>query len=46
MKKLHLIGLLIIALGVAALISIAGQTSTYTDFGYAAKHLGVNRIRS
>ncbi len=42
MKKLHLIGLLIIALVVAALISIAGQTSTYTDFDYAANHVGSN----
>ena len=35
-------GLLIIAMGVAALISIAGQTSTYTDFEFASKNSGSN----
>jgi cytochrome c-type biogenesis protein CcmE len=32
MKKTHIIGLIAIAIAVAALISIAGDASTYTDF--------------
>lgn len=32
MKKIHIIGLVAIAIAIAALISIAGDASTYTDF--------------
>ncbi len=35
MKKTHILGLIIIATAIAALISIAGQASTYTDFAVA-----------
>lgn len=32
MKKTHILGLIAIAIAVASLITIAGQSSTYTDF--------------
>ncbi len=32
MKKTHILGLIVIALAIAALISIAGQAESYTDF--------------
>jgi len=32
MKKTHILGLIAIAIAVASLIAIAGQSSTYTDF--------------
>ncbi len=35
MKKIHIIGLVAISIAIAALISIAGDASTYTDFDTA-----------
>ncbi len=42
MKKTHILGLIAIAIAIGALISIAGQASTYTNFTEAKMRLDQN----
>ena len=42
MKKMHIIGLVVIALAVGVLITMAGDFSAYTNFSAAMKQLDRN----